>query len=283
MKTIPINVDHNVSPAYYRPLADKGQLLVTSMFYTIQGEGPFAGQPAVFIRLAGCNIGAKDECPFCDTFFAVDRGMPVSVEALLDEVAKLWPAGFGSARPPLVVITGGEPMLQWPVLQTFIDKLHREADGIRVQIETNGMYLRGWHVAWEEEHHPVAGGVTFVVSPKFSQSAGRYIMPPDDVTTQDRPVYFKFVVEADTDSPYNKPPVDWLRMHNVEVDLVYVSGMTDYTGTMAATPDVGVNLLLDFTDEARRRTARNWSFAAGLALLHGFNLSLQTHLLAGVQ
>jgi 7-carboxy-7-deazaguanine synthase len=39
--------------------------MVTSMFFTLQGEGPYAGMPALFIRLAKCNL----DCSFCDTFF----------------------------------------------------------------------------------------------------------------------------------------------------------------------------------------------------------------------
>lgn len=283
MNIIPINVDRNVSPAYFQPLADKGELLVTSVFYTIQGEGPFAGQPAVFIRLAGCNIGRKDDCAFCDTYFAVDTGMRVTPDGLLDEVANLWPGGYGSGRPPLVVITGGEPMLQWPMLQQFIYELHRQAEGVRVQIETNGMYLRPAHLAWEEDHFPVFGALKFVISPKISRASGRYITPRDGVMSGPRVPYLKFVVTADPCSVYHKLPLEWLAANGVDADLVYVSGMTDYTGTNAATPDSGVNLLTGFAREARERTALNWSYAASLALRHGFNLSLQTHLLAGVK
>lgn len=62
---IPIFPDINVGPAAYSHLAEDGKLLVSNIFYTFQGEGPYAGQPAVFIRLAGCNLGDKISCNFC--------------------------------------------------------------------------------------------------------------------------------------------------------------------------------------------------------------------------
>ena len=52
-------------------LRGDGLLAVHSIFYTIQGEGPFAGETAVFVRLAGCNL----QCPLCDTDYTSDRRM----------------------------------------------------------------------------------------------------------------------------------------------------------------------------------------------------------------
>lgn len=280
-KVVPINVDRNVSPAYFRALTDARKLLVTSVFYTFQGEGPFAGQPAVFIRLAGCNIGSKADCPFCDTYFNVDSGMQLTVDQLCAEVAKLWPGGYGSGRTPLVVVTGGEPLLQWPMLQKLIVALQLQGQGdVRVQLETNGMYLREEHMHWASQQP-----LTIVVSPKVSASLGRYpehAVRPEWFTATKPPV-LKFVVSADPASPYYVLPLCDLVRADVDSDLVYVSGMTDYTETTPTMPDQPVNLLTDFSDIARRRTALNWQRAANLALRHGFNVSLQTHLLTGVQ
>ena len=273
MKNIPINVDRNVSPSYFRPLASVGKLLVTSVFYTFQGEGPFAGQPAVFVRLAGCNIGAKRDCAFCDTYFAVDTAMQLTVGQLVDEVERLWPGGWDSGRPPLVVVTGGEPMLQWPMLEQFIEALGLDAS---VQVETNGMYLKAEHLASTAD---------FVVSPKASTSLGAY--HPNAVDAEwfagHKHPFVKFVVSADPDSLYYDLPLAQLSAAGVDPAAVYVSGMTDYTDTVAALPDQPVSLLTSFSEDARRRTAANWQRAAELALRHGFNVSLQTHLLAGVQ
>lgn len=64
-RIIPINVHRNISPSFFESMASADQLLVSSSFFTFQGEGPFTGHPAVFLRLAGCNIGAKEDCAFC--------------------------------------------------------------------------------------------------------------------------------------------------------------------------------------------------------------------------
>lgn len=98
---------------------------VHSIFYTIQGEGPFTGKPAVFIRLAGCNLA----CPLCDTDYTTDRQV-MNVGEIMDHVN----AKRGGAPIGLVVITGGEPFRQnlTPIVSRLL------LDGYTVQIETNG-------------------------------------------------------------------------------------------------------------------------------------------------
>lgn len=100
-------------------------LQVHSIFYTLQGEGPFAGRPAVFVRLAGCNL----QCPGCDTDYTSTREA-IPVEQLADRVAE----ARGPNKGNLVVITGGEPFRQ-PLAPFIRIMLRREWE---VQIETNG-------------------------------------------------------------------------------------------------------------------------------------------------
>lgn len=100
------------------------ELLVHSIFPTIQGEGIFAGYPCVFIRLGGCNL----QCPACDTEYS--RGsVPMVLASIVNEAYKLMPH-----KANLVVITGGEPMRQR--IGGLIEMLN--GHGIEVQIETNG-------------------------------------------------------------------------------------------------------------------------------------------------
>jgi 7-carboxy-7-deazaguanine synthase len=113
---------------------------VKEIFLTLQGEGMQAGRRAVFLRLAGCNLWSGREedragaaCRFCDTDFVGldgEYGGRYEAGALAGRVADLW----GDGGRPLVVVTGGEPMLQLDA--ALIDALH--ARGFEVAVETNG-------------------------------------------------------------------------------------------------------------------------------------------------
>jgi 7-carboxy-7-deazaguanine synthase (Cx14CxxC type) len=116
---------------------------VKEMFYTLQGEGANAGHPAVFCRFAGCNLWSGREedrstaiCQFCDTDFVgadgTHGGKFDSAEALAAAIAGFWPATDSAHR--LVVLTGGEPLLQ--VDEALVQALH--AVGFRIAVETNG-------------------------------------------------------------------------------------------------------------------------------------------------
>lgn len=93
---------------------------------TIQGEGPFAGQPCFFIRLAGCNL----QCPGCDTDYTVGR-QTVKLGEILSTLAQQRRV---HPNVNLVIITGGEPFRQQ--IGPLVEGIH--AFGMRVQIETNG-------------------------------------------------------------------------------------------------------------------------------------------------
>ena len=115
---------------------------VKDCFLTLQGEGVQAGSRAVFLRFAGCNLWsgreqdrASAQCNFCDTDFVGTDGEGggkfTSAEALANQVEALWGEGRDGR---LVVITGGEPMLQLD--ERLVDALHQR--GFRVAVETNG-------------------------------------------------------------------------------------------------------------------------------------------------
>lgn len=113
---------------------------VKEIFYTLQGEGANAGRAAVFCRFAGCNLWsgreqdrADAECQFCDTDFIGTAGAGGGRFATAAELAESCRATAGDA-PGLIVLTGGEPMLQ--VDLALIDALH--AAGFTIAIETNG-------------------------------------------------------------------------------------------------------------------------------------------------
>ena len=116
---------------------------VKEIYYTLQGEGGQAGRAAVFCRFAGCNLWtgreedrAKAVCQFCDTDFVGTNGPGGgkfdTSDSLASAVASHWPQV--QRGRPLVVCTGGEPLLQLD--ERLIDALHTA--GFEVAVETNG-------------------------------------------------------------------------------------------------------------------------------------------------
>ena len=104
---------------------EKETLVLNEIFYSIQGESTFAGQPCVFVRLTGCDL----RCTYCDTEYAFYEGKRRTVQSIIEEVAK---------HPcRLVEVTGGEPLLQKRVhlLMSRLCDL-----GYAVLIETSGAH-----------------------------------------------------------------------------------------------------------------------------------------------
>jgi len=100
-------------------------LTINEIFYSIQGESTFAGQPCVFVRLTGCDL----RCTYCDTEYAFYEGKRRSLDDIMAEVAK---------HPcKLVEVTGGEPLLQKRV-HTLMSRLCDA--GYNVLIETSGAH-----------------------------------------------------------------------------------------------------------------------------------------------
>jgi 7-carboxy-7-deazaguanine synthase len=145
--------------------AGDGTLDVAGTFLTIQGEGPFSGHRAFFIRLAGCNL----QCPLCDTDYTSTRKR-ISVSSL----------ALAAAEHSLVVITGGEPFRQ-PIGWL----LRHLAERTVVQVETNGV------IPLPEE---VPDAVHIVVSPKVEKVHSSY-------SKRGKNTYFKYVVNDGAQHP----------------------------------------------------------------------------------
>lgn len=257
------HVDTNVGPKAYADLA-VNELLVTKIFHTIQGEGPNAGVPAIFLRLAGCNRGAKVGmgCEFCDTAFQFAQGRRLSFE-------RIWKS-FSAVRgwqPGLLVITGGEPMMQ-NNLVGFISYLRKNWTGL-IQIESNGDRLAPGFSSFD------GFWVHLVVSPKVTQ--GQYRPLKESVLA--RASALKFVVSADPESPYHKVP-EWAYPNALSTTSVYISPITVYRQPHDAGRAVSAwdSSLID-----HEATRANYAHAARMAIDHGFRISLQTHLWLGVE
>lgn len=129
-----------------------GKILdVIEIFQTIQGEGPYTGHPAVFVRLAGCNL----QCPFCDTQYTEGR-RGLSVGDIVTDVFEV-----RKRHTKLVVITGGEPLRQniAPLVGELVNS------GLNVQIESNGVYA----LTPEMRLLALTPNVMLVISPKTSR------------------------------------------------------------------------------------------------------------------
>jgi 7-carboxy-7-deazaguanine synthase (Cx14CxxC type) len=135
----------------------RGHYAVKELFLTLQGEGANAGRTAVFCRFAGCNLwngheASRDSaiCQFCDTDFVGTDGPGggrfAGADALADRIAATWPADVepDPRVRPLVVCTGGEPLLQLD--PPLIDALHRA--GFAIAIETNGTQVVPAGIDW---------------------------------------------------------------------------------------------------------------------------------------
>ena len=123
---------------------------VKEIFLTLQGEGMQSGRRAVFLRFAGCNLWSGREedradalCRFCDTdFVGLDGALGGRYEAenLADQIDTLW----GDVPDRLVVVTGGEPLLQLD--SRLIDALHDR--NFSIAVETNGTIAAPEGIDW---------------------------------------------------------------------------------------------------------------------------------------
>tara|TARA_R110000823_G_scaffold97570_4_gene211904 strand:+ start:1213 stop:2106 length:894 start_codon:yes stop_codon:yes gene_type:complete len=293
-------MNEKVGRAYFNDM-DGDQLKVTSRFYTLQGEGPFRGMPAYFIRLAKCNLS----CSFCDTYF--DHGEDMSSKQIFDQieidlrefyelratVRPDWtrPAPFANHADKakiVIVITGGEPTLQTNLIP-FLNEANKYY--FHTQIESNGILFLD-----------LPKETTYVVSPKCAEKDGssvRYFSPNSDVLK--RADCLKFVMSAPENeqfSPYSTVPqwaLDWQHDYGREI---FVSPMNIYNNEPKKAKEMRQSNK-QITIEDRSTTdeiisfwepdlldmdanQRNHEYAAEYCMKYGLTLNLQTHLFASL-
>lgn len=179
-------------------------LKVNELFYSLQGEGPFAGSPAVFLRLSGCNL----TCSWCDTNHE-------GVNEQLDPIGVLRMALIHTKTTSckLLVVTGGEPFLQ--NLRELIDTF--AAAGWTVQIESNGTLMPAADFPWskvrlvvspKQGHPPVL--IPYSAAVKFVLRAGEYPDPECVKQALERraPIYLQPV--DDKDFMVNRNNLQWV-------------------------------------------------------------------------
>lgn len=221
------------------------QLLINEIFYTIQGEGPDSGRTAIFIRLSKCNL----RCYFCDTEF--ETGVEGPLQAVIDNVLEL--AGGTNCR--LVVITGGEPLLQ------NIVPLVRRLNGFGFQcsVETAGTT---YYPELSEVFHPLRAfaGNLIVCSPKTPKVHSRI---------EELVGAWKYVVKDGEGDQWGLP-----------TKSTQVPGR-DAVVFFPAQPSVDI-YISPMDEQQLGPNERNTNWARDVCLKHGYRLSLQVHKLIGV-
>ncbi len=227
-------------------------LRVQEVFPTLQGEGPLAGTPAVFLRLAGCNL----RCHFCDTDFEsqYDNLLP------MDEVVGRILQAAEQTGIRLLVITGGEPLLQDFV--PALKQLFHLDPTWRVQIETAGTV---WNPRLEQL---ILGGaddrISIVCSPKTSEvhskvqqycTAWKYIVAEAD--------YLLSIEEAASGAGKDGLPARSTQILG-KPSMLFRPAVIDPR-----------QIYLQPCDDAHR--SANTQLAIKLAMRHGYRLCLQQH------
>lgn len=144
------------------------KIKVSEIFTSFQGEGPYIGTPATFLRLYGCNLN----CPWCDTDISTYEMLSV------DDVAEILMTQMEFNNINLLVITGGEPTLQMEEIKRLIKEIPED---IKIQLETNGSIF---------EYLPE---IEYVISPKEDKEKVF-----ENYYKYDN-VFFKFVITCEED------------------------------------------------------------------------------------
>jgi len=155
------------------------QLLITEIFYSLQGETSFSGVPFIFVRLTGCNL----RCTYCDSAYSFKGGKKMSFAEVLGEVKKY--------KTKHVLMTGGEPLLQRGTLP-FIDLLRKE--GYEVSIETHGEVSI-------EAASPKARIIMDIKTPGSKMNRGKYL---DNLKFLKRDDEIKFVITSKADYEWSR-------------------------------------------------------------------------------
>lgn len=230
-----------------KPFKQKDELLVNSIWPTIQGEGPDVGRVAIFIRLSRCNLA----CHFCDTEF--ETGTWMNMQAVIDRIKQL----ADTCRAKLVVVTGGEPLLQnLPPLIFGCNK-----NGLAVAIETAGtLYQSGL------QHLFVGGkarwkGNIIVCSPKTPK-----------INTDLMPLIgaYKYIIKAGETSEVDGLPIRSTQREGEPAQIFRASRERDRIYVQP----------MDEGDEEKNKI--NLREATLICMRFGYRLSYQLHKLIGM-
>ena len=235
-----------------RSKGDGSTLDFHSMFFTLQGEGPFTGHRSIFVRLAGCNL----QCPGCDTEYTEGR-VELDINRLFGMVIEMARVnGIKGNENLLIVITGGEPLRQ--PIGKFVALLLDT--GFTVQIESNGVFLPDEHL--ENMLHNRVHSLHLVVSPKTKRI--------HEVTAK-LATCFKYVIDHRSVDP---------------IDGLPIMALEHPASTGVARPPLGNRRPIyvnpyDVQDDAENQL--NLRAAADSAQRFGYIAGVQLHKLIGLE
>ena len=250
-----------------QPVTDTpNRLQVNEIFRTLQGEGPFVGHPAIFIRMAGCHL----QCTWCDTDWDDDNDPFMTPGAIAGEAIRLSRQPVNSVK--IAVLTGGEPLRQ--DLTSLVQHLLKYGMEM-IQIETAGTFFQPWMDDPE---------VHVVVSPKTRKIHAEFMR-------DNRPrTYFKYVLDG-------APAPDGLPSTAMQPDFkggrparppegvpIYLSPCDHIPVTMPV-PEPGSQQISDMEPYLSliKKNAEQRETTRDTAMDHGYIMSLQTHKLLGIR
>lgn len=277
-----------IGQKYFDDAEDK--LKITSIFNTLQGEGIYSGQASCFVRFTHCQLA----CSFCDTFFddgdwftvdELDQKINKTIEDYYHGMVPIWmQCTSEKKRRAILVVTGGEPMLQKNIVP-FLKVMNTKFQN--TQIESNGLI-------WQD----IPKETTLICSPKCIEKHGvaiKYLQPNHQV--MERADCLKFVMTANPNSPYSSIP-EWAHEYANKGKKVYISPMNIYNREPQKSKELR-STKNDITIEERsyvdekisfwedgllnmKENQANHEYAAKYCLDHGFIFNMQLHLFASM-
>ncbi|WP_413585882.1 radical SAM protein [Bdellovibrio sp. HCB274] len=167
-------------------------LKINEIFYSIQGETTYVGNPTVFVRTTACNL----RCTYCDTKYSYYEGQTQSLEAIIQEI--------DSHQAPYVCITGGEPLLQKEV-HTLMKELSDK--GYKVSLETSG----------SKSIQAVDPRVKIILDVKTPDSGAADSFIMENIMFSTPSTEFKFVICSEEDFNWSE---NFCRQHNLFENFV---------------------------------------------------------------
>jgi 7-carboxy-7-deazaguanine synthase len=162
-------------------------LKINEIFYSIQGETTYVGNPTVFVRTTACNL----RCTYCDTKYSYYEGENQSLEQILAEIE--------SHKTKYVCVTGGEPLLQKPVhtlMNTLCDR------GYKVSLETSG----------SKNISAVDPRVKIILDVKTPDSGAADSFLLENISLSSKSTEYKFVICSENDFQWAE---DFCRQHDL--------------------------------------------------------------------